>query len=216
VEQIRDFGVEVNLFEGSGDYQKDYSNLLRAIPSFDYYLYLGLDEGSMGTLDALSAGVPLIITPEGFHMDLNVNIDHPFITYDELHAILHRIVKNKNNRISSAANLTWKEYANKHIITWEKLCYSKNIIYRTALRKNQIKEHFPKFKKYIYNFDDIKNNILVYFKIKIILWRKYLKSDFKKTLGKIIHYPLIIKQFIRNISYFRKLLKSIYKGSCLV
>jgi hypothetical protein len=211
VAEMRALGVDVNLYNGTGDYQKDYADLLHAIPSFDYYLYLGLDEGSMGTLDALAAGVPLIVTPEGFHMDLNVCIDHPFITYKELHSILQQIVKNKIDRISSAANLSWKEYAINHIFLWETLCFSKNKKIKPDFNNYQIKTHFHQGEKAIQYFKNKKNQILLSYKIKFILLRKYLKSDFKKFLIKIIYYPINIRQSIRDNGYYKTFLKIIHK-----
>jgi hypothetical protein len=120
-EDLRAFGAEVNLHESSGDYLKDYETMVKAIPGFDYYLYLGLDEGSMGTLDALAAGVPLIVTMEGFHMDLGVPIEHPFIHYSELKSIFQKLLTDRKKKSALASSLTWREYGRKHAMIWREL-----------------------------------------------------------------------------------------------
>src|SRR5207253_3102787 len=53
VESMRKLGIEVEYHE---DF--DESVYLSHISALDYYLYLGQDEGSMGFIDALRAGIP--------------------------------------------------------------------------------------------------------------------------------------------------------------
>jgi hypothetical protein len=69
-------GAEIFYRPGSDDYVADYREMIDHVAGFDYYLYLGRDEGSLGTLDALAAGVKTIITPQGFHVDLPYGITH--------------------------------------------------------------------------------------------------------------------------------------------
>jgi hypothetical protein len=138
-ERLRACGAIVNIYEGGTDYQEDYKQLLEAIPHFDYYLYTGLDEGSMGTLDALSAGVPTIVTKEGFHMDLGVEIDYPFITYEELKSAFLQISSQRNKRIQSVRRLTWEEYAKQHIIVWENLIKGNKASIKQKLNQSKIK-----------------------------------------------------------------------------
>jgi hypothetical protein len=111
-------GATVNYYPGSADGLADYSVNIERVPQFDYYLYLGFDEGSMGTLDALAAGIPTIITPQGFHLDIPDAITHRVTNALELAAVLKGIAKEKNARIRSAEQLTWDEYARKHADVW--------------------------------------------------------------------------------------------------
>ena len=94
---------------------------LRIIPGFDYYLYFGFDEGSMGTLDALAAGVPTIVTPQGFHLDIPGGITHGFSSVDELAAVLDQVAAPRRARIASVAGWTWRRYAKQHLLLWEHL-----------------------------------------------------------------------------------------------
>jgi hypothetical protein len=91
------------------------------IPSLDYFLYFGQDEGSMGFLDALAAGVPTIVTPQGFHLDVPGGITHPFETVDDLQRIFAGIGEAKRRRIESVRTLTWSEHARKHLLVWHYL-----------------------------------------------------------------------------------------------
>ena len=196
--EMRANGVEVNLYEGSENYQKDYAELLKAIPYFDYYLYLGLDEGSMGTLDALAAGIPLIITKEGFHMDINVKIDHPFVTFTEFRSILHQLFITKQNRTLAAAALSWQEYAVEHILLWDNLCFSKKLTktgYNAQLNRC----------KYA------KKNFTHYIKIRFILLLRHGKYDIKIFINKIMNYPNLLINSIQDSGYAKTVSKIIHK-----
>ena len=79
----------------------------------DYCLYLGLDEGSMGILDATQAGVKTIAPLQGFHHE--ITIDYPFKTQKGLNDIFKDLAYNP------VKHLTWQRYAEEHVKLWEKL-----------------------------------------------------------------------------------------------
>jgi hypothetical protein len=91
------------------------------IPSLDYFLYFGFDEGSMGYLDALAAGVRTIVTAQGFHLDAPGGITHPFASATELRAVIAGIVRERRVRIGSVADWTWAQYARRHLALWRHL-----------------------------------------------------------------------------------------------
>jgi hypothetical protein len=121
VEGLRSSGATVSIHPGAGDIDADYEQLRGQTPTFDYYLYLGLDEGSLGTLDALAAGVPTIVTTQGFHVDLPNAITFGFWDYEELLTIFRRIADDRNARIAAVAPLTWRSYAENHVGIWNSL-----------------------------------------------------------------------------------------------
>jgi hypothetical protein len=98
-------GATVQYDAGSDDYQKDYAGALQRIPTFDYYLYTGLDEGSMGFLDALAAGVSTIVTPQGFHLDVAGGITHAFTDIGELVTVFATISNEAERRTHSVEGL---------------------------------------------------------------------------------------------------------------
>jgi hypothetical protein len=100
----------------------EHSELVRdRLSLFDYYLYMGWDEGSMGTLDALAAGIPTIVTPQGFHLDINGGITHSFTDAPDLCEIFEKLASERQVRIDSVSGLTWKEYARQHALVWHAL-----------------------------------------------------------------------------------------------
>ncbi|MCC7071722.1 MAG: glycosyltransferase [Deltaproteobacteria bacterium] len=120
-ERLRAAGALVHDHGESDDYRKDYQAILEALPRFDYYLYLGLDEGSLGTLDALAAGVPTIVTPQGFHLDLPGGITHAVLTADDLQRVLTDIAAAKQTLWKAVEQLTWTTFVQRHAEVWRAL-----------------------------------------------------------------------------------------------
>jgi hypothetical protein len=118
VPKLQSAGAEVGYWAGSDDYQRDYRELTSRISGFDYYLYLGRDEGSLGTLDALAAGVRTIVTPQGFHVDLPGGITHPVWSQEDLEAVFRQLDEDVAARCGAVAGLTWQAYAQAHAIVW--------------------------------------------------------------------------------------------------
>jgi hypothetical protein len=120
-------GAEVTYFGETDDFRKDYDTLVTEIPKFDYYLYLGMDEGSLGTLDALCAGIPTIITPQGFHIDIAHGITHSVLTQKDLETVFTAISQERKLRTSGVADLTWATFAQKHLEVWDSLISNKQL-----------------------------------------------------------------------------------------
>jgi len=119
VEALRVGGAEVTLDPGSEDWIGDYDRIRASIPNWDYCLYLGMDEGCLGTLDAVSAGVKTIVTAQGFHNDIPGGITHPFINYNQLVEILTTINREKADREDLLVDWTWANYAADHLAIWQ-------------------------------------------------------------------------------------------------
>jgi hypothetical protein len=105
------------------DYQSEfvYNEYTKLIPSLDFYFYMGQDEGSMGYIDALAAGVKTIVTPQGFHLDAAQGITYPFNTLHELVAVFNSLSQEKKQLIDSVSHWTWRHYAIKHLEIWNYL-----------------------------------------------------------------------------------------------
>lgn len=118
IQQLETAGAEVDWWPGTDDFRSDYVEMMARIPAFDYYLYLGRDEGSLGTLDALAAGVRTIVTPQGFHVDLPGGITHAVWSQDDLEKIFREIAAEVDRRAAAVADLTWRAYADTHTTVW--------------------------------------------------------------------------------------------------
>lgn len=91
------------------------------IQSLDYYLYTGTDEGQMGFVDAAAAGVPSIVTPQGYHLDAPEALTFPFWTYEDLISILLKLQSDRQKLVNSVRTWTWMDYTRKHIEIWQYL-----------------------------------------------------------------------------------------------
>lgn len=99
----------------------------KMIQSLDYYLYTGTDEGQMGFVDAAAAGVPSIVTPQGYHLDAPDALTYPFWTYEDLLAILLELQSKRQKMIDSVSTWTWMDYTKKHVEIWQYLIDKKGL-----------------------------------------------------------------------------------------
>ncbi len=116
VEILKDNGFSVAYFNEF--VRKEY---YKFIQSLDYYLYTGTDEGQMGFVDAAAAGVPSIVTPQGYHLDAPEALTYPFWEYDDLVKILLDLQTKKLKLINSVETWTWMDYTKKHLEIWKYL-----------------------------------------------------------------------------------------------
>lgn len=105
-------GLQVDYFA-----EFNYDIHKQILESSDYSLYFGKDEGSMGILDSVNAGLKTIAPNTGFHKE--IGIDYPFDTQKELNAIFAGLNKNR------VKDWTWDTYAKKHLEVFKK-CKRKN------------------------------------------------------------------------------------------
>jgi hypothetical protein len=99
----------------------DYECYIKLVPELDYFLYTGMDEGSMAFLDAMAADVKTIVTPQGFHLDTSYPIDHPFVSADDLKDVFTQITGERCARPNAVKSWTWLNYAASHIAFWHRL-----------------------------------------------------------------------------------------------
>lgn len=116
VEILRENGFPVDYAN-----QFIYDDYVKLISSLDYYLYMGQDEGQIGFIDALAAGVETIVTPQGYHLDAESGITYSFNTYDELLRTFQELIRKREKLINSVANWTWENYTKKHVEVWNYL-----------------------------------------------------------------------------------------------
>ena len=125
IPKLRDAGAAVNWDSGSADYLADHRAILDSMRTCEYYLYLGMDEGSLGTLDALALGIKTIVTPQGFHLEIPDGITAAVETYEELRDVFDRMAANRARRIDAVRSWTWTQYAREHVTIWDALLQGK-------------------------------------------------------------------------------------------
>ncbi len=125
VEKLQNKGFEVEYFN-----KFIYEKYVDLIPTLDYYLYMGKDEGQMGFVDALAAGVKTIVVPQGYHLDAKNGITYGFDSYDDLLKIFNKISKERKDLFEAVKTWNWLDYTKKHIEIWKYLIRkSKNTNY---------------------------------------------------------------------------------------
>jgi hypothetical protein len=116
IDGLRSKGFKIEYYDAF-----DYGKYAELIQSLDYYLYFSHDEGSMGFIDALAAGVRTIVTPQGYHLDADGGIAYPISGLNELYEAFEKIAGEKRKLTASVKNWTWANYALKHTQVWEYL-----------------------------------------------------------------------------------------------
>lgn len=116
VEELKELGLEVDYYP-----EFIYEKYMEIISALDYYLFFGMDEGSMGFLDALAAGVQTIVTPQGFHLDAKGGITYSGETINDFVQIFNEIGDQKKKLIASVDEWTWENFAKKHLEIWHYL-----------------------------------------------------------------------------------------------
>ena len=120
INRIRHLGFEVEYYD---DFDREiYKELM---PSLDYWIFYGFDEGAMGYLDAMAAGVKTIATPQGFHLDTKYKVTFPCSTIDDFIKVLLQIQNDKKEITDSVKDWTWDNYARKHLEIWHYLTRTK-------------------------------------------------------------------------------------------
>lgn len=122
VDELRYLGYEVIYYS---DFDREiYINLM---PNLDYWLYYGFDEGAMGYLDAMAAGIKTIVTPQGYHLDTKKKPTYLCKTIEDFVDVLQQIQKERQSIIDSVCDWTWDNYAKKHLEIWQYLTRSRSL-----------------------------------------------------------------------------------------
>lgn len=107
----------------------DYDLYGKLISSLDYYLFWGFDEGSMGYLDALAAGVETIVTPQGFHLDIPNGITYPCRVVSDFVNVLVDLQNKRKRMVNLVSELNWDRYVDKHLEVWNYILGNEEGIY---------------------------------------------------------------------------------------
>ena len=119
VTNLRELGFHVQLHD-----KFEHSSYAAFFSHIDYYLYFAKDEGSMGFVDALAAGVPTIVSAQGFHLDARDGITHGFREFGELLQIFESIAGEKRKRQGAVKDWTWSNYSRMHLRVWKAILAS--------------------------------------------------------------------------------------------
>lgn len=125
VNEVRGMGFQIDYYN-----EFDYEEYMNLMPSLDYYLYWGFDEGSMGYLDALRAGIGTIVTPQGYHLDVKDGITYACRTISDFVNVLLKLQSDRKKKVQSVEDWTWENFVDKHIDVWNYLLGNEHNIYK--------------------------------------------------------------------------------------
>lgn len=111
-------GASVTIMSENTEFEAQHAELVEDMKQMDYWMYLGQDEGSMGCLDAALIGIPLITTPQGFHLELPTGIKHKIESSNGLQNVLEVISFEYQELINVRENWTWNRFAMDHLSIW--------------------------------------------------------------------------------------------------
>ncbi|MDE7432754.1 MAG: hypothetical protein K2N34_12690 [Lachnospiraceae bacterium] len=130
VSELRSKGFDVQYYN-----EFDYDIYVNIMQDIDYFLYTGFDEGSMGYLDALAAGAGTIVTPQGFHLDVDCDIDYPCKNVAQFRKAFTDLQKKREAKINAVREWTWDNYVKKHMEIWDYILMRKDLV---QLFRNQL------------------------------------------------------------------------------
>ena len=82
----------------SMDMPYEYQFQQNKLDDLDYYFYLGFDGGAMGTYDAYSRGIKLIIAEGSYHDDIP-DVHHKIAKYKDFELVMDNILDKHKNKI---------------------------------------------------------------------------------------------------------------------
>jgi len=119
-----------NLMPYEYDFQKN------KLSNLDYYFYIGMDGGAMGSYDGYAYGNKLLITDNCYHKEIP-NVDYLINNYEEFFQILKKISKTQKEKINFFANNKIENYVNNLLSVWDN-SFKQN--YVNDLNKNILKK----------------------------------------------------------------------------
>lgn len=87
------------------------------LSNLDYYLYMGMDGGAMGTYDAYAMGTSLCVSDDGYHKDIP-NIERSFETKEELFDHLNEICSKQRIKLDFFTSHSIEHYVDKLLTIW--------------------------------------------------------------------------------------------------
>lgn len=159
VEQLSEIGCSFEWHNVSRSLPFEYQFQQNKLSSLNYYIYMGMDGGAMGTYDAYAQDVPLCVTYDGFHKgipDLDFSFDDEKTFGDQM----SKVVAKHARRINFFNDNNPTEYVKWLIDVWngkEPEPISKKdmecISFNTVVEKKRVQY-------YKLNYDRVKSHII--------------------------------------------------------
>lgn len=109
VRELRELGFRAIMFNDKGNSDKDYSEVIERMKGWDLALYLGFDEGSLGILDAVLLGREVLVSLQGFHLELGLQEGELFRNYSEFERKIKARLSKRKSLVRLNSYYSWKE-----------------------------------------------------------------------------------------------------------
>lgn len=117
VRKLQDTGCSFEWHCVSRKMPYEYTFQQTKLAALDYYIYMGMDGGAMGSYDAYAQGIDLCISDDGYHKDIP-DIMYKFESRDEFFSQFDKIISKQRNRIDFFSKNTVHNYVTKLISIW--------------------------------------------------------------------------------------------------
>ncbi|WP_282125710.1 hypothetical protein [Marinifilum flexuosum] len=150
VKQLSKFNCSFEWHNTSRQLPFEYKFQQNKLSTLDYYFYMGMDGGAMGTYDAYAYGIPLVITDDGFHKTIP-HVEFSFETYDDFEKSLNNIISRQSDKYEFFANYSPDKYVGKILEVWEngKDSNIDNIICENVLEKRRANYFSPTIRRFL-------------------------------------------------------------------
>ena len=118
VNDLAKIGCSFQWHNVSRDMPYEYMYQQLKLANLDYYIYMGMDGGAMGSYDAYAMGAALCITDDGFHKGIP-DVDCLFSSEKEFFEQLLKIVKKHKNKLDFFSNNSVDNYVKKIVCALE-------------------------------------------------------------------------------------------------
>lgn len=165
VEELSSYGCSFHWINISRKMPYEYMYQQLELARLDYYLYMGMDGGAMGTYDAYAMGVKLCVSDDGYHKGIP-DMEYAFADKDGFEKQMDKIVDQQVSRINFYSENTVDNYvkkiisileANEPVKTASELQYTYSV--KEKRRRNYFKTTFLRSSTFIF--------------IAIYKWTKY-------------------------------------------
>ncbi len=122
-----------------------YQQLL--LSQVDYYVYMGMDGGAMGTYDAYAMGVKLCVADDGYHKSIP-DLDNKFSTKEEFFDEMDSIISQQARRLQFFEDNSVDKYVEKLSYVFENSeypeCQERQANYGYSVKEKRRSNYFAK------------------------------------------------------------------------
>lgn len=126
VNKLSELGCSFQWHSTSRKLPYEYMYQQLKLRDLDFYIYMGMDGGAMGSYDAYAMGVSLCVTDDGFHKGIS-DVDYMFTTEDEFHNQLGKIVDKQLRKLEFFINNSVANYVKNLAYVIENKAYPQQV-----------------------------------------------------------------------------------------